>query len=136
MADSTWAIKTEDTLFGLFKHEMNLQFKSTYASLVITQDEEASVTAKFPTILVRQVSFSEAGRDIEGNTINAIIPTYQITITFKGDRDKLVNLTASAVNFYKSKRFEVSNVVYQISNGIRTAIFRATRTIGSGYEIM
>ena len=132
MADSAWAMKTEDTLFTLFKREMTLQYKSTYSSLVITQDEEADGTPKFPTFLVRQVSFLEEGQDVEGNTINAIRPTYQVTITFKGKRDELVDMATAAVLFYKSKRFSVSNVVYTRSNKIRTATFRATRVIGSG----
>ena len=132
MANEAWAMKTEDTLFTLFKREMTLQYKSTYSSLVITQDEEADGTPKFPTFLVRQVSFLEEGQDVEGNTINAIRPTYQVTITFKGKRDELVDMATAAVLFYKSKRFSVSNVVYTISNKIRTATFRATRVIGSG----
>ena len=132
MADSKWAMNTEDTLVALCKREMTLQYKSTYSSLVITQDEEADGTPKFPTFLVRQVSFSEEGRDIEGNKINAIRPTYQVTITYKGDRSKLVDMATAAVLFYKSKRFSVSNAAYSISNNIRTAVFRATRVIGSG----
>ena len=132
MATEAWAMKIEDTLFNLFKHEMNLKYKSTYSSITITQDEEMDGTAKFPTFLVRQVSFSEEGRDIEGNKINAIRPTYQVTITYKGDRSKLVDMATAAVLFYKSKRFSVSNVAYSISNNIRTAVFRATRVIGSG----
>ena len=132
MANEAWAMQIEDTLFSLFKREMNLKYKSTYSSITITQDEEADGTPKFPTFLVRQVSFLEEGQDVEGNTINAIRPTYQVTITFKGKRDELVDMATATVLFYKSKRFSVSNVVYTISNKIRTATFRATRVIGSG----
>ena len=132
MANEAWAMQIEDTLFSLFKREMNLKYKSEYSSITITQDEEADGTPKVPTFLVRQVSFLEEGQDVEGNTINAIRPTYQVTITFKGKRDELVDMATAAVLFYKSKRFSVSNVVYTISNKIRTATFRATRVIGSG----
>ena len=128
MANEAWAMQIEDTLFSLFKREMNLKYKSTYSSITITQDEEADGTPKFPTFLVRQVSFLEEGQDVEGNTINAIRPTYQVTITFKGKRDELVDMATAAVLFYKS----VANGVYTISNKIRTATFRATRVIGSG----
>lgn len=132
MANEAWAMKIEDTLFNLFKHEMNLKYKATYKDTTITQDEEADGTPKFPTFLVRQIGVTEEGQDIAGKTINAIRPTYQITITYKGDRKVIVDMATTAVLFYKSKRFTVSNVVYTISNKIRTATFRATRIIGSG----
>jgi hypothetical protein len=114
---------------------MKLAYGSKYKNLYITQDEAITGTPKFPTVLMRQIGAVEAGKDIAGDTINAIRPTFQVTINYQGesqsDREALVNMTATAINFFKWKRFEISNPVYTITNKIRTATFRATRTIGS-----
>lgn len=52
---------------------------------------------------MRQIGAVEAGKDIAGDTINAIRPTFQVTINYQGesqsDREALVNMTATAINF-------------------------------------
>lgn len=135
MIDNSWALRLPDQIFNMFSHEMKLAYGSKYKNLYITQDEAVTGTPKFPTVLMRQIGAVEVGQDIAGDTINAIRPTFQITINYQGesqaDREALVNMTATAINFFKWKRFEISNPVYTITNKIRTATFRATRTIGS-----
>lgn len=135
MIDNSWALRLQDQLFNMFSHEMKLAYGSKYKNLYLTQDEAVTGTPKFPTVLMRQIGFEEAGRDLLGNSINAGTPTFQITINYQGekkeDRESLVNMTATAINFFKWKRFKVSNPVYTITNKIRTATFRASRLVGS-----
>ena len=126
-----WALEFEDTVFSLFSYAYNKKFKKKYKDLYITQDEEQDGTAIFPTVLVKQIDFREVGRDISGNTINGIDQTFQVTISYKGDRENLKELSNYAVMFFKSKKFGVSNVFYNISNKIRTATFRASRVVGA-----
>ena len=63
--------------------------------------------------------------------INAIRPTFQITITNKGSRKATKDIAAYAVSFFKQQMFEVSNVIQTISKQVRTVTFRATRVIGN-----
>lgn len=135
MIDNSWSLRLQDQLFNMFSHEMKLAYGSKYKSLYLTQDEAVTGTPKFPTVLMRQIGAPEAGQDLSGECINAVRPTFQITINYQGekteDRAELVDMTATAINFFKWKRFEVSNPVYTITNKIRTATFRASRLFGA-----
>lgn len=124
-----WAIYFEDTVYRLLKVYM----ESKESGIKVTQDEESNGTPVFPTLLIQQIGFTEAGRDTESYFINAIRPTFQITITNKGKREKIKDIAECAVSFFKSKKFDVSNAVFTISKQVRTATFRVSRIIGA-YE--
>ena len=124
---NSWAIGFEDTLYSLLKSYM----ESKVSGIKVTQDEESSGTATFPTLLVKQIGGTEAGRTNEAKTINAIRTTFQITITNKGKREDIKDIAAYAVSFFKQQMFEVSNVISTISKQVRTGPFRATRVIGN-----
>ena len=121
---NSWALDFEDTLCSLLKSYM----ESKVRGIKVTQDEESGGTA---TLLVRQIGGTEAGRTNEAKTINAIRPTFQITITNKGSRKATKDIAAYAVSFFKQQMFEVSNVIQTISKQVRTVTFRATRVIGN-----
>ena len=105
--------------------------ESKVRGIKVTQDEESSGTPTFPTLLVKQIGGTEAGRTNEAKTINAIRPTFQITITNKGTRKATKDIAAYAVSFFKQQMFEASNVISTISKQVRTVTFRATRVIGN-----
>lgn len=91
---NSWALDFEDTLCSLLKSYMESKVKG----IKVTQDEESGGTATFPTLLVRQIGGTEAGRTNEAKTINAIRPTFQITITNKGSRKATKDIAAYAVS--------------------------------------
>ena len=124
---NSWAIGFEDTVYRLLKVYM----ESKVRGIKVTQDEESSGTATFPTLLVKQIGGTEAGRTNEAKTINAIRLTFQITITNKGKREEIEGIALHAVSFFKQQMFEVSNVISTISKQVRTVTFRATRVIGN-----
>lgn len=124
---NSWSISFEDTLYSLLKSYMGSKVKG----IKVTQDEESGGTATFPTLLVKQIGGTEAGRTNEAKTINAIRPTFQITITNKGKREDINDIAIHAVSFFKQQMFEVSNIVSTISKQVRTVQFRATRVIGN-----
>lgn len=122
-----WALDFEDTVYRLLKVYM----ESKVSGIKVAQDDESNGTPVFPTLLIQQIGFTEAGRDTESYVINAIRPTFQITITNKGTRGKIKDIAEYAVSFFKSKNFDVSNAVFAISKQVRTATFRASRIIGA-----
>ena len=124
---NSWAIGFEDTLCSLLKSYM----ESQVSGIKVTQDEESVGTPTFPTLKVKQIGGTEAGRTNEAKTINAIRTTFQITITNKGSRKEIEGIALHAVSFFKQQMFEVSNIVSTISKQVRTVTFRATRVIGN-----
>ena len=98
---NSWALDFEDTVYRLLKVYM----ESKESGIKVTQDDESNGTPVFPTLLIQQIGFTEAGRDTESYFINAIRPTFQITITNKGKREKIKDIAEYAVSFFKSKNF-------------------------------
>lgn len=135
MSDNQWAFDFKNIMFSVFTAKLKAEFGEKYSNMLVTQDEEQESTATFPTFLMQQVSWLEAGQTLEGNTINAIRPTFQITVTNKGNRAEIEKLALYAAMIFKDKRFELSNVHYGIENKVRTAVFRASRVIGAGDSI-
>ena len=102
---SLWALEFKNTLYSLFSYNLKKEYGTKYKNLNITQDEDLEGVAVFPTVLFQQISFTEVGKTLDGQLINAIRPIFQITITFKGNRSDLENIAAYAVLFFKDKRF-------------------------------
>lgn len=96
---NSWALDFEDTVYRLLKVYM----ESKEIGIKVTQDEESNGTPVFPTLLIQQIGFTEAGRDTESYFINAIRPTFQITITNKGRREKIKDIAEYAVSFLNQK---------------------------------
>ena len=85
---NSWALDFEDTVYRLLKVYM----ESKESGIKVTQDDESNGTPVFPTLLIQQIGFTEAGRDTESYFINAIRTTFQITITNKGKREKIKDI--------------------------------------------
>lgn len=128
---SSWALEFKNTLYSLFSYNLKKEYGTKYKNLNITQDEELEGVAVFPTVLFQQISFTEVGKTLDGQLINAIRPIFQITITFKGNRSDLEDIAAYSVLFFKDKRFEVTSIVYDISNKVRSATFRVSRVVAA-----
>lgn len=96
---NSWALDFEDTVYRLLKVYM----ESKEIGIKVTQDEESNGTPVFPTLLIQQIGFTEAGRDTESYFINAIRPTFQITITNKGRRERLRTLQSMQCPFLNQK---------------------------------
>ena len=124
---NSWPIGFEDTLCSLLKKYM----ESKVSGIKVTQDEESVGTPTFPTLLVKQIGGTEAGRTNEAKTINAIRPTFQITITNKGKREEIEGIALHAVSFFKQQMFEVSTVISTISKQVRKVTLLTNRVIGN-----
>ena len=129
--DNEWAYDVETSIYTMFKIYYENLFADDYSNLFITTDEEQSGTAVFPTVLIQQLGFAEVGRDLDGTGINGIRPTFQITISHNGTKAEIKKLTVYAAEFFKEKRFDVSNLIYTVSDKVRTGVFRASRVIGA-----
>lgn len=133
--DNEWAYGFKNKMFTIFKTKFNNKFKSTYSGLLITTDEEKLGKIDLPTVLFRQIGMPEAGQDLEGKSINAIRPTFQISIYLKGNRNELETLLYYAMEIFKSKSFQISDPMPSESDGVQIATFRATRIVGANDSI-
>ena len=86
----------------------------------------------FPFVYVQLLPSAEAGQDIEGNTINAGLFTFQIEVTDNQTQARAKDVMSEVKRIMKSMRFTVQPTPdIQDTKDTHRAIMRCNRIIGS-----
>lgn len=128
--------RLSSTVFTILKTKVNKAMADTYPTISFS-DEPTNKDPVFPNVFFQQLQPVEAGQDIEGSNINAVLDTVQITVTTnttKADANKVV---WACVDALKSIRYDMVMLpVYSIqikeSTRIHTFTMRARRMVGYG----
>ena len=88
--------------------------------------------AVFPFVYIQLLSSAEQGQDIEGNTINAGLFTFQIEVTDNQKQARAKDVMSEIKRIMKSMRFTVQPTPdIQDTKDTHRAIMRCNRIIGS-----
>ena len=133
MAD--WADRISSVVFTRIKNEFSKSLKTKYKmtssnfSTVGSSDSEPV----FPFVYVQLLPSAEAGQDIEGNTINAGLFTFQIEVTDNQSQARAKDVMSEVKRIMKSMRFTVQPTpTLEDTKDTHRAIMRCNRIIGSG----
>ena len=132
MAD--WTDRISSIIFTRIKNEFSSSLKTKYKmtssnfSTVGSSDSEPV----FPFVYVQLLPSAEAGQDIEGNTINAGLFTFQIEVTDNQTKERAKDVMSEVKRIMKSMRFTVQPTPdIQDTKDTHRAIMRCSRRIGS-----
>ena len=132
MAD--WTDRISSVVFTRIKNEFSSSLKEKYKM----KDENFSTVgssdtpAVFPFVYIRLLPSTEQGQDIEGNTINAGLFTFQIEVTDNKKQVIAKDVMSEVKQIMKSMRFTVQPTPdIQDTKGTHRAIMRCNRRIGS-----
>ena len=132
MAD--WTDYISSNVFTRIKNEFSSTLKTKYKM----KDENFSTVgssdtpAVFPFVYVQILPSAEAGQDIEGNTINAGLFTFQIEVTDNQTQARAKDVMSEVKRIMKSMRFTVHPTPdIQDTKDTHRAIMRCNRRIGS-----
>ena len=132
MAD--WTDRISSVVFTRIKNEFSSTIKKNYKM----KDENFSTvgssdtSAVFPFVYIQLLPSSEAGQDIEGNTINAGLFTFQIEVTDNQTKERAKDVMSEVKRIMKSMRFTVQPTPdIQDTKDTHRAIRRCNRRIGS-----
>lgn len=138
MSDAvTWAYDLDPLIFSKAKARITSKLKTKYKKFDITQDKNTKTSAVFPTIYIQMISLTERGKDLEGDTINAVNIVYQVDVTASHDQGIAVVREVSAIvlEAFKSMRFGATMPLLEMnSNGNYRTVSRFSRIIGNGDE--
>ena len=133
MAD--WTDRISSVVFTRIKNEFSSSLKEKYKM----KDENFSTVgssdtpAVFPFVYIQLLPSAEQGQDIEGNTINAGLFTFQIEVTDNKKQVIAKEIMAEVKRIMKSMSFTVQPTPdIQDTKGTHRAIMRCNRRIGSG----
>ena len=132
MAD--WTDRISSVVFTRIKNEFSSSLKEKYKM----KDENFSTVgssdtpAVFPFVYIQLLPSAEQGQDIEGNTINAGLFTFQIEVTDNQTQARAKDVMSEVKRIMKSMRFTVQcTPTLEDTKDTNRAIMRCNRIIGS-----
>ena len=132
MAD--WTDRISSVVFTRIKNEFSSSLKEKYKM----KDENFSTVgssdtpAVFPFVYIKLLPSTEQGQDIEGNTINAGLFTFQIEVTDNQTQARAKDVMSEVKRIMKSMRFSVTGMPsFEDTSDTHRAIARFRRSIGS-----
>ena len=132
MAD--WTDIISSNVFTRIKNEFSSSLKENYKM----KDENFSTVgssdtpAVFPFVYIQLLPSTEQGQDIEGNTINAGLFTFQIEVTDNQKQVIAKEIMSEVKRIMKSMRFTVQcTPTLEDTKDTHRAIMRCNRRIGS-----
>ena len=132
MAD--WTDRISSVVFTRIKNEFSNTIKTKYkmTSSNFSTVGSSDTPAVFPFIYIRLLPSTEQGQDIEGNTINAGLFTFQIEVTDNKKQVIAKDVMSEVKRIMKSMRFTVQPTPdIQDTKDTHRAIMRCNRRIGS-----
>ena len=132
MAD--WTDRISSVVFTRIKNEFSNTLKTKYkmTSSNFSTVGSSETPAVFPIVYIQLLPSAEAGQDIEGNTINAGLFTFQIEVTDNKKQVIAKDVMSEVKRIMKSMRFTVQPTPdIQDTKDTHRAIMRCNRRIGS-----
>ena len=132
MAD--WTDRISSVVFTRIKNEFSSSLKTKYkmTSSNFSTVGSSDTPAVFPFVYIQLLPSTEQGQDIEGNTINAGLFTFQIEVTDNQAQARAKDVMSEVKRIMKSMRFTVQPTPdIQDTKDTHRAIMRCNRIIGS-----
>ena len=132
MAD--WTDRISSVVFTRIKNEFSSALKTKYkmTSSNFSTVGSSDTPAVFPFVYIQLLPSAEQGQDIEGNTINAGLFTFQIEVTDNQSQTRAKDVMSEIKRIMKSMRFTIQPTPdIQDTKDTHRAIMRCNRRIGS-----
>ena len=132
MAD--WTDRISSVVFTRIKNEFSSSLKTKYkmTNSNFSTVGSSDTPAVFPFVYVQLLPSAETGQDIEGNTINAGLFTFQIEVTDNQTQARAKDVMSEIKRIMKSMRFTVQcTPTLEDTKDTHRAIMRCNRIIGS-----
>ena len=132
-----WATDLESTVTALVKAKSLPQLQKKYSKIRITDEGENSGSAVFPTVYIHLLSPTEQGQTLDGQTINALLATFQVDVTTNTSKSDCRKVMATVMNVFKEMRFQGRSLPEtSINNKIYHSVARFSRVIGANDRLI
>ena len=111
--DNLWVFDNETRIisnlnsFAIPVLEQNFEKMKFQKGTTITNLKSRLTGTIFPTIYVHEMSGTEKGQTIDGQTINAVTSTYQVDVIVNTQQSDAKKILAIVASVFKRMRFEV-----------------------------
>ena len=132
MAD--WTDRISSVVFTRIKNEFSNSLKTKYkmTNSNFSTVGSSDTPAVFPFVYIQLLPSVEQGQDLDGNTINAGLFTFQIEVTDNQSQTRAKDVMSEVKRIMKSMRFTVQcTPTLEDTKDTHRAIMRCNRIIGS-----
>ena len=132
-----WATDLESTVVALVKAKSLPQLQKKYPKVRITDEGESSGSAVFPTVYIHLLTPTEQGQTLDGQTINALLATFQVDVTTNTSKSDCRKVMAVITDTFKTMRFQGNAMPeFSISNKVHKSTARFRRLIGANDRLL
>ena len=132
-----WAIDLESTVVALVKAKALPQLQEKYPKISITSEGASSSSAIFPTVYIHLLPAVEQGQTLYGQTINALLATFQADVTTNTSKSDCRKVMAVITEIFKTMRFQGTSMPeFSISNKVHKSTARFRRMIAANDRLM
>lgn len=126
-----WIEQIEPIVLTRLKVHLTKTFKTKYLTLNITTESTSNTEPKFPNVYIHEMGPVETGEDLEGNTINAVISSFQIEVSDNSSPAKVKEVMSEIIKAMKSMRFSAVTMPEFQNTEVYRMVARFRRIIGA-----
>lgn len=122
----------ETIVFSRIKAILTSKLKTKYPNISFTTSDKVSSDPKFPNVYIHMMGSQEIGEDLENNTINGVLATFQIETTDNQSQSRAKDVMNEVVGVMKGMRFSVIAMPeFNNTDSTFRSVARFRRTIGN-----
>jgi hypothetical protein len=122
----------ETIVFSRIKAILTSKLKTKYPNISFTTSDKVTGEPKFPNVYVHMMGSQETGEDLENNTINGVLATFQIETTDNQSQSRAKDVMNEVVGVMKGMRFSVIAMPeFNNTDSTFRSVARFRRTIGN-----
>lgn len=130
---NSWVFDIQDTIYSRVDAVSTAKLGSKYTDLNVTTDSHKVTNPKFPNVYLHFLAPTEVGQDLDGQDINAIYLTVDITVTVTSAQKMEVarEVTQVVVDCMKEMRFTAYLSEFRDTDTEYRTVQRFARNIGN-----
>ena len=133
---SDWIMLVPSYVFSRIKSGFSAKIKEQYGMTDVhfSTVGRSRTEPKFPFVYLKMLPSSETGQDLEGDSINAAMFSFQVETTDNQSQSRARQVMGEVVRIMKEMRFGVVGIpeLEVTEDGTHRCIARFRRVIGSG----
>lgn len=122
----------ESIVFSRIKAILTSKLKTKYPDLDFTTSDKVPKKPKFPNVYVHLISSPEIGIDLDNDSINGILPAFQIETTDNQNQNRAKDVMDEVVKVMKGMRFTViATPEFKNTDSAYRSVARFRRAVGN-----
>lgn len=126
-----WTSDIASIVFTRIKVEATEKLKNIYPSINFTTSDQVRTDPTFPNVYVKRLQGSERGQTLDGESVNAILSSYQIEVADNVSDRRAQEVADIVYSIMKKMRFECIGEPFPDNiEGVHRNVARYRRIIG------